>query len=97
MFKISVVETRKQRRVVLEGKLIEPWDDELKTACDTAGMDLDGRELVIELRNLMCISQAAENVLLELMQQGVKVRSSGVFAKYIIRTLIRRARRKPER
>jgi hypothetical protein len=97
MFKVSVVETRNQRRVVLEGKLIEPWADELKTACDTARIDLDGRELVIELRNLMSISQAAENMLLELMQQGVKFRCSGVFAKYIIRTLMQRARRKPER
>lgn len=93
MFKVSVVETRNQRRLVLEGKLIAPWANELKTACDRARTDLDGRELVVEVKNLMAISQAGENVLLELMQQGVKFRCCGVFAKQVIRTLVRRARR----
>ena len=97
MFKVSVVETRNQRRLVLEGKLIAPWADELKAACDTARMDLDGRGLVVELKNLMTISQTGENVLLELMQQGVKFRCCGVFAKHVIRALAHRARRKPQR
>ena len=94
MFKVSVVETRNQRRLVLEGKLVEPWADELKTACDTARTELEGRELVVELKNLMTISQAGENVLLDLMQQGVKIRCCGVFAKHVLRTLARQARRK---
>ncbi len=97
MFKVSVVETRNQRRLVLEGKLIAPWADELKTACDTARRDLDGRELVVELRNLMTINQAGENVLVGLIQQGVKFRCCGVFAKHVIRTLARRVRREAER
>ena len=97
MFKVSVVEIRNQRRLVLEGKLIAPWADELKTACDTARRELDGRELVVEVKNLMAISQAGENVLLELMQQGVKFRCRGVFAKHVIQTLVRRARTKTKR
>jgi len=97
MFKVSVVETRNRRQLVLEGKLVAPWADELKTACDKARTDLDGRELVVEVKNLMAISQAGENVLVELMQQGVKFRCRGVFAKHVIRTLARRSRTKTER
>ena len=47
--KISVVEARNQRRVVLEGKLLAPWVTELRTACEKARADLQKRELVIDL------------------------------------------------
>ena len=93
MLKISTVETRNQRRLVLEGKLIGPWTDELKVAYEMANSDLNGRELVIDLKNLTTISQAGENVLVELMKQGVKVRCCGVFTKYVLKQLTRRVRR----
>jgi len=92
MFKVSVVESRNQRRLVLEGKLIAPWAEELRTACEVARSDLDGRELVVEVKNLTAINQAGENVLLELMQQGVKFRSCGIFTKHVLKVLARRAR-----
>ena len=92
MFRVSVIESRNQRRLVLEGKLIAPWADELRTACDVARSDLDGRELVVEVKNLTAINQAGENVLLELMQQGVKFRSCGVFTRHVLKVLARRAR-----
>ena len=50
MLKISVVERRNQRRVIVEGKLIPPWVAELKTACERARADLEDRELIIDLR-----------------------------------------------
>jgi len=93
MFKVSVIESRNQRRLVLEGKLIAPWADELRTACVTARSDLEGRELVVEVKNLTAINQAGENVLLELMQQGVKFRCWGVFTKQVLKELARRVRR----
>ena len=92
MFKVSVVESRNQRRLVLEGKLIAPWAEELRTACEVARSDLDGRELVVEVKNLTAINQAGENVLLELMQQGVKFRSCGIFTRHVLKVLARRAR-----
>src|SRR5439155_24740551 len=48
---ISVVESSKQRRLVVEGRVVAPWSDELKAACERAGSGLDGRELVIDLKN----------------------------------------------
>ena len=93
MLKISIVEGRKQRRLVVEGRLVVPWSDELKAACQRARSGLDGRELAIDLKNLTTISQAGENVLVELMKQGVKVRCCGVFTKYVLKQLTRRVRR----
>ena len=94
MLKISIVEGRKQRRLVVEGKLVAPWSDELKAACEKAGSGLDGRELVIDLKNLMTISQQGENLLLELMQQGIRFRGCGVFTNEILKQVARRLRGK---
>jgi len=43
MFKISIVDTRSQRKLVVEGKLREPWVDELRTSWRDASRDADGR------------------------------------------------------
>ncbi|HTG73017.1 MAG TPA: hypothetical protein VMB70_04575 [Terriglobia bacterium] len=93
MLKISIVEGRKQRRLVVEGKLAAPWSDELKAACERAGSGLNGRELVIDLKNVTPISQQGENLLLELMKQGVRFRSCGVFTNEILKQVARRLRR----
>ncbi len=80
MLKISIVEGTKQRRLVVEGKLVPPWSDELKAACARAESGLDGRELVIDLKNVTTISQQGENVLLEVMKQGARCRGCGVYS-----------------
>jgi hypothetical protein len=92
MLKISIVEAGNQRRLILEGKLIAPWADELMSACDKARVDLDGRELVIDLKNLTAINQQGENALNALLRQGVRFRCCGVFAKQVLTELARRAR-----
>jgi hypothetical protein len=77
----------------LEGKLISPWVGELKGACDRARADLRGRELIVDMRNLAAISQEGENVLLELVNDGVKFRAYGLFTKHILKQLAQRKRR----
>lgn len=90
--KISVIESPVQLRVLFEGKLVAPWAAELRTACKKARVGLHGRELVIDLNGLTAVSQEGENTLLELVSEGVTVRSSGVFTKHVLRQLARRVR-----
>jgi len=90
MLKISIIDVRNQRRLVLEGKLAAPWTEELKTAYQKATAELQGRELVVDLINLTTISQQGENLLLELMEQGVRLRGCGVFTKEILKHVARR-------
>ena len=94
MLKISCIDNAKQRRLVVEGKLIAPWAAELKSACEEARADLRGRELVIEMKHITTISQEGEDVMLELIKSGVRFRCSGVFTKQVVKELTRRARRK---
>ena len=76
----------------MEGKLIHPWAAEL-TIVRQATADLNGRELVIDVKGLTAISEDGENVLLELMQEGASFRSSGVFTKHVLKRLARKIRR----
>jgi anti-anti-sigma regulatory factor len=93
MLKISIVEGTKERRLVVEGKLVPPWSDELKAACERAGSGLNGREIVIDLKNLTTISEQGEALLLELMKEGVRFRGCGVFTNEILKQVARRLRR----
>jgi len=86
MLRISVIESPRQCRLVVEGKLIAPWAAELATECERARADLHGRELILDLRSLTAISAEGETVLLQLMNEKVKFRC-GVFMKEVLRRL----------
>ncbi len=94
MLKISLIDSRTQRRLVLEGRLVAPWTAELRAAWERARPELDGRELVIDMENVMVVSQEAENTLLQMMNEGAKFHCSGVLTKHVVRQLIRRSRKK---
>ena len=92
MLKITTIEEQKRIRVVVEGRLVAPWTTELSSACEKALADLHGRELVVELKHLIAISQEGENILLDLMNKGAKLCGSGVFAKQVLKQFARRPR-----
>jgi hypothetical protein len=93
MLKISVVDTRNNRSLVVEGKLIAPWAAELSSACARVTADLHGREFIIHLKNLTAISEDGEKILMELMKTGVRFRVSGVFTKHVVKRLAREIHR----
>ena len=94
MLKITSIEEPTQYRLVVEGKLIAPWITELQSACDRARASLNDRKLVVDLQCLTFISQEGENILLKLMNEGVEICGSGLWAKYTLKQLARRAHKK---
>lgn len=91
MLRISIIENETRRQLVLEGKLIEPWTDELKNVCKSNDSESGHRELVVDVRGLTVISQEGEDVLLALMLKGARFRGSDVFTRQILKQLSRRA------
>ena len=90
MLKISIVDTQGLRRLVLEGKLLRPWTDEVERSWRSAGEHLGGRNLVVDLANVTLIGPEGENVLLELIRAGAKFSCEGVFNKHLLKELTRR-------
>jgi len=86
VLKISIVDSPRRCRLVVEGKLIAPWTAELAAACEKARADLHGRDLIVDLRSLTAIGAEGESVLLQLMRDKVKFRC-GVFTKEVLRRL----------
>jgi argininosuccinate synthase len=97
MLKISIVDSHTQRRLILEGRLIAPWVAELRTVWKEAKEELDGRELMIDMGNVMVVSQEAENTLLQMMNEGARFRCSGVLTKHVLQQLRQRCRKRPVR
>jgi hypothetical protein len=93
VLKISVIDSARRRRLIVEGKLIAPWAAELRNACGKARVDLRGRELVVEMKHITTIGQEGENVILDLINSGIRVRGNGVFTERVVKELTRRARR----
>jgi len=88
MLKISLVDGQRERRLIVEGTLVAPWASELAIACENARADLNGRELIVDLRSLTRIGPEGELVLLQLMKYKTKLQC-GVFVRELLRQLVR--------
>lgn len=92
MFKISIVDTPTQRRLVVEGKLIEPWIDELRSTWTNVSRDVNGRKLVIDLNSLTVISREGEEAIFDLMKQGAKFSCATILTRHVLKGLARKCR-----
>jgi hypothetical protein len=96
MFRISIVDTPAQHRLVVEGKLSGPWVEELRTTCRNAKRVLEGRRLVIDLSGLTVISREGEDAIVDLMKEGAKFSCAGVLTRHVLKRLARRCRCEPD-
>ncbi len=87
MFKISIVDTKRERRLVLEGTLVNPWVAELRRTWGAVSNSLAGRRLVIDLTNATMIDHEGEAAIFDLMQEGAKFCCSGVLTKHVLERL----------
>lgn len=90
MFKISTIDTRSERRLVVEGKLVDPWVAELEKTWVAASEELGGRKLVIDLSNATIISREGEEALFDLMRRGAKFSCCGVLTRYMLKRMAHR-------
>jgi hypothetical protein len=79
--------------MVLEGRMIGAGLRELKTLSTRLKSELTVRALVIDIKNVVLISQEGENALLRLINQGAKLGAEGVLAKCIVQQLAHRSKR----
>ena len=86
MLKISLVDSKRQVRLIAEGKLVAPWADQLTTACEKARANLEGRGLIVDLRGVTSISRDGENVLIQLIRHKIKIQC-GIFLRELLKQL----------
>jgi hypothetical protein len=95
MLRVTIEETRKRRRLILEGALVQPWLEELKKACAAASNEPpQSRRFIVDLHNVTAISKEGEEFLSDLMQKGAKFSCAGVLTKYLLKRLALKYRAK---
>src|SRR5258708_2099656 len=97
MFRISIADTRSQRKLVVEGTLIGAWIAELGTTWRKASQDLGGRKLVIDLTDVTVISPEGEDAIFDLMKKEVNFSSTGVLTRHVLKQLGRKRQRESRR
>lgn len=90
MLKISIVDTRAERRLVVEGALAPPSLIDLRTAWLRASAGKQRRRIALVLRNVTDISAEGEAALWELMNRGVRFSSGELPSKQVLRRLVRK-------
>ena len=91
MFKISIVDSSAQRRLVAEGALIPPSVMDLRTAWLRACAGKQGRRIVLVFRNVTYVSPEGEAALWDLMNRGVRFSTGGAPTKHVLQQLIRKS------
>jgi hypothetical protein len=94
MLKLFLSKTSTQCRVILEGRMVGTGITKLGTVCARLKSELKGRALIIDIKDVMLISQEGENALLQLINRGAKFRPDGALAKLILQQLAHRSKKK---
>ena len=95
MFRLSTIEANGQRKLVLEGKLVSPWTQEVERAWRSARENSEGMNLIVDLSNVTLIGSDGEKTILDLMRDGARFTGCGVLTKHLLRQLARRCRCEP--
>ncbi len=87
MLRITRIDTPAEQGLILEGRLIEPWTEELSSQWEQmcrAGLD---RKFIIDLRGVTRIDGAGRSVLTRLKNEGALLLARGVWIKYLVEDL----------
>lgn len=88
MLKITAIDNKDQRTLIVEGKLVDPWVAELERLWSEAQTAEGIRSIAIDLKDVTTISERGKAVLNRMLGQGAQVRCCrGVLTKHVVRRL----------
>jgi hypothetical protein len=91
MLKITAMTSGKQRRLVLEGRLVDPWVTELKKSWTDLQLQCQPGQIEVDLKDVTAISQQGENLLFQMMSEGATFNCCrGVLTRHVVKQLERR-------
>jgi hypothetical protein len=93
VLRITTIQNGGQRKLVLEGQLIEPWVTEFKKAWQEASGSPNGQKLVVDLCEVTVVSAQAEALLLEIRRAGTQFVCGGILNRHLVRQIDRKCKR----
>ena len=84
MLRITVQEVEDALFVVLEGRLVGPWVDELRNLWQQHATAQAPQQLTVDLCGLAAMDSRGQDLLDELLQRGATLRCSDVMNQYLV-------------
>lgn len=92
MLKISLEESANSTRLILEGRLVGPWVQELRRVCEEYGTREMSSSLTVDLCGVTGMDAQGQAFLHELFQQGASLTCSDVLNQYLVELMSRKKR-----
>ena len=92
MLRITRVDTPSEQKLILEGRLTEPWIRNLTSHWKETRHAHPERKFVVDLRGIMRIDRAGEGALALMKTEGAGFLAGGIRMKYLVKHLETEAR-----
>jgi anti-anti-sigma regulatory factor len=93
MLRITRIESPTEQKLILEGRLAEPWSSDLRSHWEEARRAHPERKFVVDLKSVTRIDAGGERALATMKSQGAEFLASGVRMKQLIKDLEREGSR----
>jgi hypothetical protein len=84
VLKITINETAVERRWILQGQLVGPWVQELRSLWKKKRKAQEGQMCVLDLNEVTFIDKSGERLLRAICKKGAQLVASGVYTKYLV-------------
>jgi hypothetical protein len=87
MLRITKVDTPFEQRLILEGRLTEPWIAELRSHWEETRHTHPERKFVVDLRGVIRIDRDGEDALALMKTEGAGFLAAGIRMKHLVQDL----------
>jgi ABC-type transporter Mla MlaB component len=87
MLRITKVDTKTEQKLILEGRLTEPWIADIRSHWEAIRRTHPERKFVVDLRGIMRIDSAGEDALALMKTEGAEFLASGIRMKHLVEDL----------
>ena len=96
VLRISVKENPGALWLIVEGRLVGPWVDELQRLCEERGAPAIGLKTTVDLTGVTAMDNRAQALLDDLFRRGAAFRCSDVMNQYLVEQIAKPSKGFPE-
>jgi hypothetical protein len=93
MLKITTLDGGAEQRLMVEGKLAEPWVSELELAWNQARQAGQASRIVVDLSGVIFIDPSGEAALEAMVADGARLTAKGLYCEYVAKQLMTKGRK----
>jgi ABC-type transporter Mla MlaB component len=87
MLRITIAETLTEQMWTLEGRLVQPWISELKSAWTKTETARRERKCVVDLTGVTFIDKSGEKALAQLFKGGAELIATGCYTRQVVHNI----------